>query len=190
MASVLPRGLVFVLVVLASGCVGSCLDPRPDPPDPEVDGGPDGPPAWGEGAVEIGTTPDSVTFVAMPAELELHPGAQGGFHVPISYRVVGKTEPDAVFEHKVRRVKDNVLVSRGTRSFDVAPADAGVWTPDYEVTVFLCPTPVGITVQDEEVTFEVRVTRMSSGKLLGVGTAKATLRCPAGNTFCASICKG
>lgn len=185
----MKRLLLVVLVSAATGCVGSCLDPRPDPPDPEVDAGPDGPAQWGENAVEIGTTPDGLTFKAMPADLELHPGAQGGFHVPISYRVLGRTEPDAVFEHKVRRVKDNVLVSRGTRSFDVAP-DGGVWTPDYEITVFLCPTPVGITVQDEEVVFEVRATRMTSGALLGVGTARTTLRCPAGNSFCASICKG
>jgi hypothetical protein len=177
-------------VTLALAC-GLSLCACPElPPGPEDSGG--GEPLWPAGTVEFGVpvSEEDFAFQPMPASLELHPGAQGGFHVPVSYRV-GRSEPGATFEHRVRRVRDGVLVSRGTREFDVeAPSDGGAWTADFPVVVFLCPTPVGVNVVDEELTFEVTVTR-EGGVLLGRGTAKAVARCPSANaSFCNSICKG
>jgi hypothetical protein len=175
-------------VTLALAC-GLLLCACPDlPPGPEDSGA--GEPLWPAGTVEVGApvSDEDLAFQPMPAALELHPGAQGGFHVPVAYRVA-RSQLGATFEHRVRRVRDGVLVSKGTREFDVA-ADGGAWTTDFPVTVFLCPTPVGVNVVGEELSFEVTVTR-EGGVLLGRGTATAVARCPAGNeSFCQSICKG
>ncbi|MEW5737860.1 MAG: hypothetical protein AB1938_02980 [Myxococcota bacterium] len=175
---------LFGLVLLA------CPGPDRPPPPEDTDGGTDTP-AWPAGDFQLGTSSpsDPTAYVAMPSTLQLVPGAQGGFHVPVMYRVTGHSGTNLTFEHKVRRVKDGVLVSRGSRLFDVLPQSGGAWVSEYEITIFMCPTPVGVTVMDEALTFEVRILDESS-KLLSVGTAQAVVHCPAGNSFCESICKG
>lgn len=180
------RAVVLGLVALA---LSACPEPyRPDPPD-DPDAGNDVP-AWPAGDFELGTSSptDPTVWQGMPASMQLVPGFQGGFHVPVMYRVKHHDGADLTFEHKVRRSSDGVLVSRGGRVFDVV-SDGGTWTSDYEVTVFLCPTPVGITVMDEALTIEVRVVDDAS-KLKAVGTAQVVVHCPAGDSFCQSICKG
>jgi hypothetical protein len=180
------RAVVLTLVALAlAGCPG--VD-RPDPLE-DTDAGADVP-AWPQGDFEIGTSSltDPTAWQAMPASVQLVPGFQGGFHVPVMYRVSHHDAANVTFEHKVRRVSDGVLVSRGGRGFDVA-SDGGTWTSDYEVTIFMCPTPVGVTVVDEALNLEVRILSQDS-KLLGLGTAQVVVHCPAGDSFCQSICKG
>lgn len=142
-------------------------------------------PLWADGTMTIGSELDG-GYVPMPAEVELHPGAQGGFHVPVRYEIVGKTEPDVIFEHQVRRARDGVLVSRGSRTSDVT---GPIWDSDL-VVVFMCPTPLGVNVEGEEVNFVVNVKR-ASGALLTTSSTKTVLKCPADNqSFCQSICKG
>lgn len=171
-----------LVVLVLCGC--------PAPLPPEEDGGQiTGDPLWAAGAVALGTL-DSATFMALPAQLELQPGAQGGFHVPVMFRVTGHTEPKAVFDHRLTRVRDGVLVSKGTRTFDVAPDGTGAWlSPDW-VPLFLCPTPVGVSVVDEALNFELTVSRRP-GLLLDRVTVQAVVTCPAGaRALCESVCKG
>ncbi len=179
------------LISIASLALFACPEPyRPDPPE-DPDSGITGDPLWPDGTVELGTPmADEVTWQSMPAELELHAGAQGGFHVPVLYRVTGKVQPGVTFDHRVRRTRDGVLVSRGSRQWDITATDGGSWTTDYPVTIFMCPTPVGVNVEGEALTIEVTLTR-ASGTFLGRATAKTVLRCPSANqAFCQSICKG
>lgn len=170
----------FVLLFLLAGC--GAID-RPD-------GGTDGGALWPEGALKLGAEePDGGGFIAMPAESLATPGAQGGFHVPVMYRVNGRSLPGVVFEHRVTRSRDGTLVSKGTRTLDVGPVSVGAsWTTPSAVIIFLCPTPVGVSVVGEDLSFEV--TAKKDGELLGKAGASTVFRCPPGNAFCDSICRG
>lgn len=174
-----------LIVLLLCGC------PAPSPPD--EDGGQlTGDPLWADGAVALGTLVSATrpTFMVLPAQLELQPGAQGGFHVELAFRVAGHIEPQAVFNHRLTRVRDGVLVSKGTRTFDVAPDATGTWLSPDSVPLFLCPTPIGVNVVDEALNFEVTVSRRP-GLLLGRVTVQAVVTCPAGaRALCESVCRG
>lgn len=177
---------LVALVALCSSLFLACPDPRPDPPIDE-DGG-SGPAAWPEGALVVGVTDyDTYTQVPMAADTELHRGSQGGFHVPLAYQVYGHGAVGAQFQHKVRRVSDDALLSRGSRIYDVEATDAG-WQA-LDITVFICPTPVGLDAVDTQVRFEVLVLDADGGTL-ATENLETTLRCPAGDSFCPTICKG
>ena len=175
---------VVPLLVLALALAGCGVVDVPD-------GGTDGGTLWPEGTLELGgELPDGGGFTTLSTEVEATPGAQGGFHVPVMYRVTGKAVNGVVFEHKVRRASDNVLVSKGTRTLDVTPVAAGQsWTTPGAVIIFLCPTPVGVSVVGEALNFEVTAPT-KGGQLLGTAGASSTFRCPAGDAFCDSICRG
>lgn len=157
------------------------------------DGGTDGGVAlWPEGTLELGggdATGAFTAFTAFPAEVQATPGAQGGFHVGVRYKITGKALPTVRFEHRVTRVRDDVLVSKGARVLDVDPVAAGEsWTSQETIIIFICPTPVGVNVLNEELRFEV--TALKNGAVLNQTSANATFRCAAGDGFCASICAG
>ena len=171
-------GLVL-FVLLASACGHS------DKPD----GGSDGGAQWAEGTLELGNVAPDGGFQKMPVEVEATPGAQGGFHIPVMYRVNGEALPGVLFEHRIERTRDATLVSKGTRTYDVGPvASQESWTTPGAVIIFICPTPVGVNVVGESLTFEVTATK--DGNLLGKATASAVFRCAPGDSFCESICKG
>ncbi len=165
---------VALLSLLVIGCV--------PPPKPGVT-------LWEAGTLQLGValSDSDPKFVAMPKDVELHPGAQGGFHVPVMYQVTGEREDKALFEHTVRRSRDMALVSRGSRTLDVSGSP---WVTAQPIPTFMCPTPVGINIIGEELIFEVTVTS-SVGVILSRETAKTSLHCPMANSdFCESICKG
>lgn len=145
---------------------------------------------WPDGAFQLGTSVSDLdsSFQALPGELLLHAGAQGGFHAPLVYRVDHETEAAVVFDHRVTRTRDGVLVSKGTRTFDVSPV-SGTWVSDGPVVIFLCPTPVGVSVEDESLTFEITASKDST--LLGRATGQVIVHCPdSGKAFCQSVCRG
>jgi hypothetical protein len=173
------RPWVFALAALCCAC---------QPPPPHDDAGV---PLWPDGAFVLGTPQSDLdpSFQALPAQLVLHPGSQGGFHAPLLYRVDHQTESAVVFEHRVTRSRDGVLVSKGTRTFDIDGA-AGSWVTDGPVVIFLCPTPVGVSVTDEALTFEITATKASTG-LLGRAIGQVIVQCPdSGKAFCQSVCGG
>jgi hypothetical protein len=161
------------------------------PPGPGDSGPGGGDALWPDGTLVLGTpvSDSDLSFQVLPAALELHGGAQGGYHVPLLYQVDGQTEPGATFEHRVTRVRDGVLVSKGSRVYDVAPDGTGSWRTDAAVVIFLCPTPVGVDVVDEALSFEVTLTR-TPDVVLARTTAQAVVHCPAGAFSCPLICKG
>lgn len=169
---------LFALGLLAA--LSACPGPIDVP-----DGGPDGG-AWPDGAFTLGAEGADGGYLALPAELTGTPGAQGGFHVSVLYAVTGEAAAGVVFEHKVRRSSDNTLVSKGQRTFDVGPLSG--WTPQGGIIIFMCPTPVGVNIIDEALRFEV--TASQGGTLLGTASGTAIFRCPQGDSFCASVCKG
>jgi hypothetical protein len=179
-----PRAALVLGALLLSAC--------PVPPGPGDSGPGDGGDAlWPDGTLVLGApvSDSDLTFQLLPAEVDLHPGAQGGYHVPLMYRVDGQTEPGATFDHRVTRVRDGVLVSKGSRVYDVSPDGTGSWSTGSAVVIFLCPTPVGVNVIDEALSFEVTMLR-SPDVVLTRATAQAVVHCPAGASSCQLICKG
>jgi hypothetical protein len=172
------RAFLFPLLsLLLTGCCFQLPPVRPEPPADE-DGGVSGTPLWPDGTVTFGTTDDNgELFQNLGSSFTLYRGPQGGNHAYAKYQVSGgHLASGATFEHRVRRAKDGVLVSKGNRSFDVTATDGGVWTSEGAVIMFLCPTPVGVSIVREQLDFEV-IVKGADGKFLGRATARSTLSC-------------
>jgi hypothetical protein len=149
-----------------------------------------GPPQQCE--LSIGTAgAGGVGFATMPLTATLVPGAQGGFHVWLGYRVKDG-DGTLTASHEVRRVRDGQLLSRGQRRLvlDGAASD-GWWQSDMATPAFLCPTPLGVSVIDETATFEVKLLD-STGAELARDSVTTKLSCPtdAQADFCARVCAG
>ncbi|MCA1665012.1 MAG: hypothetical protein LC659_12205 [Myxococcales bacterium] len=118
-------------------------------------------------------------------------GAQGGFHVWMQYAVRSLPAGAYTLERSAHRASDGavVLVFRGAVDVGAAAAD-GWWTAPAPIPMFMCPSPIGISVVDVPIDFTLR--------LLGAGDAELaraaiTLvpRCPdAQRDFCTRICTG
>ncbi|MDP1825324.1 MAG: hypothetical protein Q8L48_18855 [Archangium sp.] len=168
----------FALLFLALGLSACCIQvptPRPQPLT-DQDGGDLGPPLWPDGTIVFGTTDDTGdVFMPIGVEIDLHRGPQGGHHVYAKYQVSGRVAADATFEHRVHRVRDGLLVSRGSRVFDVMATDGGAWISEGSVVMVLCPTAPGVSVMREPLRMEVTVKR--AGQFLGRASATSTIRC-------------
>jgi hypothetical protein len=165
------RALLWALV--SAACA---RDPDPPPPPP-----PPPPPA---ATVELGRIQGSFVALEDGAELELVPGAQGGFHVDMSLRVSGFDRSRQVqVDRETRRDDTGDLVA--TTAFRSDIDEAGILT--HEVPVFLCPAPVGISVADEPLEVRVEV----SSDAIGEASVAFVPRCPSGDQadFCDQICR-
>jgi hypothetical protein len=165
-------GLATALGLALVGCGGSA-------PPPAASG------------LTLGTTAaDETGFYPLSGDQPLVPGAQGGFHVWLKYRVAGMAPGRVHVQRNARRVSDGALVltTEGTQEIGT-PSEAGYWELPQPVPSFMCPTPIGIQVMDEQIQFEVTVT---APNLSLTSTAVATPRCPQGDQaqFCAKICAG
>lgn len=179
------RTSLLLSVAFALCACPSPPSPRPDPLL-EEDGGVLGNPRWPDGALKIGTTDDlGEVFQEIGAQIALYRGPQGGNHSYAKYEVTGQSARQAVFENRVRRAKDGVLVSRGTRTMDVIPGDGGVWLADYSVTMFLCPTAAGINIVVEPLVFEVTA-KAADGGFLQRASVTSTIEC----SGCEADCGG
>jgi hypothetical protein len=187
MRRALPASVVRGTLVVVAAL--SCL--RCGPPPPPPDGGvSDGGDPVIEGPVELGTTDDAGTFVALSGPVDGIPGSQGGFHVNLLYRLPRGAVGSITVDHQVRRVRDERLVSRGTRMWDVGLTRVPTWETPSAVTVFMCPTPVGVDIIGEALRFTVTA-KDAAGQPFATGSATATFRCgTSAGAFCASICKG
>ena len=170
-----PVRAALTLCVLA-GC-GPARDPDPPPGDVEL---------------VVGSAPETgMGFEAMPGAATLRPGAQGGFHVWVSYRVKGGSGPFNA-GHTVRRAADGKLLSRGERRLELGAAGDDGWRQSEAATpAFLCPTPLGLNAIDVDAVFEVT---LFDERAAAVAKQQVTtkLECPSGDQadFCRQICKG
>jgi len=161
--------------------------------DEPVDGRPTVP-----GRLEIGYAGEGGVFMPFSAngDVELEPGSQGGFHIPIQLEVDAEARAflgeRSRHERLARRVVDDRLVSAPI-AFDV------VWQAGAEgrfeltapVFVFLCPTPIGVEVADRALQIRVSLGDPEVVSPL-VATTTVTARCPQTNQreFCEQICRG
>jgi hypothetical protein len=131
-------------------------------------------------------------FLPLEGDQPLVPGAQGGFHVWLKYRVSGHVAGTFRVKRTARRVADGrlVLLTEGNHDLQ-APGEGGHWELPSPLPSFMCPSPIGVSVVDQPIRFTVEV-YAPDGTLLGTGSAEATPRCPDGEQqeWCLRICQG
>ena len=111
------------------------------------------------------------------AELPLVAGIQGGYHVEVALSV--EDMPARIDVHReTRRFEDGALVARTWFRSNVKP-DGRL---DFEVPVFLCPAPVGLSIADETLEVIYRVEEIES-------RVAFVPRCPEGDMFCDESCR-
>lgn len=177
-----------LILLTTLGLTACCIQLPPPRPEPllDEDGGVLGPPLWPDGALVFGTTDDNgEIFESIGAELVLYRGPQGGNHAYAKYQVTGQVAANTTFENRVRRARDGVLVSRGSRTLDVTALDGGAWASEGTIVMFLCPTAPGISIVKEPLIFEVTA-KTASGQFLSRATVTSTLTC----TGCEADCGG
>jgi hypothetical protein len=175
--------LAFAGVVAAAlglvGCGGSAHPPPPPPP--------------GYATLALGSAAsDGSGFVPLDGDQTLVPGAQGGFHVWLRWRVQGMAPATVHVHRESHRVSDDALVLLADGETDVGAPDAdGWWSLPAALPSFMCPTPIGISVIDQAIEFDVTLTD-DAGTLVAKQSAEATVHCPTGdqNAFCLKICSG
>jgi len=163
----------FVLfVALVSGCSSPPPDPPPVPP-------PVGLP------LTLGMDAGDQSFVAFTdgEDVTLVEGAQGGFHVWVRYRYGGEAGVTARLERTAHRQMDDALVLRST-------AQVGMVPESDPLPMFMCPSPVGLSVIDQPIVFQLQFSD-DNGAVLAEGAATLVPRCPEANRdFCLRICTG
>ena len=168
--------VVFAIgLVLVAGCAG-------DPPLPPVDASVAG------AAVAVALVP----LLDGGEDVTLVEGAQGGFHVWLDWRVRGVPAGSTVtLERRAYRVADETVVLRFDGAVDVgAPGGDGWFTAPNPIPMFMCPSPIGVSVVDVPIRFELHVLDAAAVEL---GRAAVTLvpHCPdAQRDFCTRICTG
>ena len=122
---------------------------------------------------------------ATGGEVVLEPGAQGGFHVWMAFRAAGMQPGRVSLVRRARRLSDGKGVLNLTQ-----PAEVGAEGSGGPVPMFMCPSPIGLSVIDAPIVFELRVFEGADEKAHGEVTL--TPRCPEGEqrAFCERICTG
>ncbi len=152
------------------------------------------PPPPGDAMLAVGTAAavDGSGWADLGGDATLVPGAQGGFHIWLKYRVAGMAPEKVKVHRESHRVSDDALVLLTDGTQDVGAVDAdGWWELPTALPSFMCPTPIGINVIDERIVFQVTLSTMDD-QPLAKSSAEATVHCPAGDqaAFCAKICSG
>lgn len=139
-----------------------------------------------------GVTADGRTFAPLDGDQPLVPGSQGGFHVWVKLRFEGVQPGRVTLERTARRVRDDRLVLTTRTAVEVGEWDeGGAFELADPIPSFMCPTPIGVGVIDEQIRFEIN-TLDADGNVLAHDEAVATPRCPEGeqSQFCQNICSG
>lgn len=183
---VLHPALLLGTAILPAACGGASASE----PDASVDAGP-----AGSAELVMGSAMYSgESFVAVDdgAEVELIPGAQGGFHVWINVRIRG-AQGNLYLQRDARRVRDGELVSRGLPYLIEVPAEAleHAWESPYAAPAFMCPAPLGLNIIDEELVFTATLSN-AEDQVLATDELVLIPRCPSGDQeeFCRRICAG
>lgn len=179
---------LLAAIALLAACTGS--DPGAGGPD--AGGGGDA--AQPTGELVLGGTEDSgAGFLELPdgSDATLIAGAQGGYHVWTKLRA-HLMEGELRVVHEARRVSDGVLVLRLPEQELIVPHEAmeGWWEEPDPTANFMCPTPIGVQVYDQEIEYTVQVTTVD-GALVGAARITRVPRCPAGDEQnCHDRCSG
>jgi hypothetical protein len=166
-------GLAVVVALTLAGCGGG--------------------PAQGNVMLALGSAhADGTGFTTLDGPQTLVPGAQGGFHVWVKYRVHGMAPTSVPVHRTARRVSDGALVLTTDAMLDVgAPGADGWWELPDALPNFICPTPLGVDVIGQELRIDVQL-QDDKGGTIAESSATPTVGCPSGDeaALCMRICSG
>lgn len=168
----------MLLAVLAWGCGG------------------EGPPGAAElqlGTIDLRHNGDSRWVdIRDGQDAELAPGAQGGFHIWLRYRVrhlAGAVVVKRIADRVVGDERKRVLTTQGVQAI---PAQ-DPWEPMDPIPNFMCPTPVDVSVIDQPIELLMSIEEMG-GRPLVEQRVRLVARCPPArdpeHPFCLKICSG
>lgn len=167
----------------------------------ESGGGPDGAPDPGSDAAPSGVSLalggadiDGTGFVPIQdgADVTMVEGAQGGFHVWTGMRFKGASGRLQLVR-EARRTADDALILRAPVQVIDVPAEAeGAWWQDPTAQPsFMCPSPIGIQVYDQEIDIHGTLYAPDGTTVLAEDDIILVPRCPEDSVdFCHEICSG
>jgi hypothetical protein len=168
----------LIASLLAAGCAGTGMGPPP-----------------GGAALSLGARDGSGALAPYKdgQAVTLVEGAQGGFHVWMDFRARG-LDPSLApsLERTATRASDGTLVLRGLpapANLAAAPDDPDALEPPQPLPMFMCPTPIGVSVIGVPVTYKIQLSDGDTPE----ASAEVTLvpACPPENAdFCLKICTG
>ena len=144
--------------------------------------------------MDIGsTTSAGFTSLANGVDIEMEPGSQGGLHIEMNVQMskdLADSYDDLYLRREVRRVDTGQLVSKSVTAPPMTEPEAGLVT-SATLRVILCPAPVGIKVDDQELELTVIATDTVDGEG-PQATLRFSPRCPGGEaeSFCRRSCDG
>ena len=127
-------------------------------------------------------------------DVTLVPGAQGGFHVWLSIRIKDASGK-LYLDREARRTSDQKLILRGQQQLIEVPNKSSTNDEWYQIPdplpAFMCPSPIGIQVFDDQITFKV-ILRNEDEEIIAEDEVTLMPRCPEKEhrDFCMSICQG
>jgi hypothetical protein len=168
------RRRALLALALACGACGAPVETQP-----------------AKSTMALGTIAADGSFAALTdgEDVTLVEGAQGGFHVWMKYRLEGVAPSHVAVLRTARRMSDDQLVLRSTGDADVG-AGAAMWETPAATPMFMCPSPIGLSVVDQPIQFEIALTDDAGGAVAS-GTIALVPHCPVANAdFCMRICTG
>lgn len=116
-------------------------------------------------------------------DVTLVEGAQGGFHVWVVYAYAGAIGVEVTLARDAHRAVDGAIVLRTSAQVTtVAQSDP--------LPMFMCPSPVGLSVIDQPIDYALAMTD-AEGNTLAAGSITLVPHCPEGAVdFCMRICTG
>jgi hypothetical protein len=138
-----------------------------------------------ESTVQLGVLAADGSFTSYTdgQDVTLVAGAQGGFHVWMSYLMMPAPTGDAALQRTANLASDGTLILR-TMS-DVTLADA----PSMPLPMFMCPAPVGLSVLDIPIIYTLEFS--DDNGAIARGQVTLVPHCPPDQIdFCQRICNG
>jgi hypothetical protein len=149
------------------------------------------PPGGGELVLGQAAADGSFVTLADGTDVTLVEGAQGGFHVWMKFRAHGVAAGPVTMHRTANRLSDDQLVlkTQGTTTMG-APDAEGWWELPAQMPMFMCPSPVGLSVIDQPIVYRIELDD-ASGAALASGEVTLVPHCPASaQAFCQQICTG
>ena len=182
------RASGFLLLACAAIACGP-VDDSPEPPPP------------GTVIIELGSAMDALSgdggfrAVSDGTELPLRQGSQGGLHVYINIKIptdtVGQTSDFPAIYREARRVSDGELVSRLRHKTKLVASSTSAYETEQSLSLFLCPTPVGIGIGEELLELTIDVMPDYDEEPIAQGKLRFTPVCADDSEeFCRRICFG
>ena len=137
------------------------------------------------GTLTLGMSDASDAFLPFidGQDVTLVSGAQGGFHVWLRYRYDGTPGGNAKLSRGAHRLADDAIVLRTNAEITVAAESA-------LMPMFMCPSPIGLSVIDQPIVFSLGMDA-DDGTPLAAQHITLVPHCPdAERDFCLRICTG